>query len=206
MKRKEINYNLLDSSLNYRLNDKKIYISILGTKLIKSNLDISLDLIINDDYLATNSLAIELEKNDISSYTIKYPNGNNDKLDVLYYILDDSNERMYADKENVIIKPDGSLEYNGHEVKTYFKSDSGLSLYGDFNDFIDSDKIDLKNEEISKLEQEIFNIESLISEIEYKKIEYAKLDDIKYIFDSKNRCSLGNCAPSEGLYLNKILY
>ena len=181
MKRKEINYNLLDSSLNYRLNDKKIYISILGTKLIKSNLDISLDLIINDDYLATNSLAIELEKNDISSYTIKYPNGNNDKLDVLYYILDDSNERMYADKENVIIKPDGSLEYNGHEVKTYFKSDSGLSLYGDFNDFIDSDKIDLKNEEISKLEQEIFNIESLISEIEYKKVEYSKLDDIKYI-------------------------
>ena len=33
-----------------------------------------------------------------------------------------------------------------------------------------------------------------------------KLDDIKYIFDSKNRCSLGKCTSGCGLYLNKIEY
>ena len=33
-----------------------------------------------------------------------------------------------------------------------------------------------------------------------------KLDDIKYIFDSKNRCSLGKCISGCGLYLNKIEY
>ena len=32
------------------------------------------------------------------------------------------------------------------------------------------------------------------------------LDDIKYIFDSKNRCSLGLCASGCGLYLNKVEY
>ena len=32
------------------------------------------------------------------------------------------------------------------------------------------------------------------------------LDDIKYIFDSKDRCSLGLCAKGEGLYLNNIEY
>ena len=49
----------------------------------------------------------------------------------------------------------------------------------------------------------IKNIVGLLIDINENK---KSLDDIKYIFDSKNRCSLGVCAPSEGLYLNKILY
>ena len=49
----------------------------------------------------------------------------------------------------------------------------------------------------------IRNIVGLLIDINDNK---KKLNDIKYIFDSKNRCSLGVCAPSEGLYLNRILY
>lgn len=49
----------------------------------------------------------------------------------------------------------------------------------------------------------IRNIVGLLIDINDNK---KSLEDIKYIFDSKNRCSLGVCAPSEGLYLNKIEY
>ena len=31
-------------------------------------------------------------------------------------------------------------------------------------------------------------------------------DDIKFIFDSKSRCSLGSPAPGCALYLNKVIY
>ena len=49
----------------------------------------------------------------------------------------------------------------------------------------------------------IRNIVGLLLEINDGKKE---LSDIKYIFDSKSRCSLGMCAKPNGLYLNRIKY
>ena len=49
----------------------------------------------------------------------------------------------------------------------------------------------------------IRNIVGLLLEINDNK---KTLDDIKYIFDSKNRCSLGKCVSGCGLYLEKIEY
>ncbi len=49
----------------------------------------------------------------------------------------------------------------------------------------------------------IRNIVGLLLEINDGK---KTLDDIKYIFDSKDRCSLGKCVSGCGLYLNKVEY
>ncbi len=49
----------------------------------------------------------------------------------------------------------------------------------------------------------IRNIVGLLLEINDGK---KKLDDIKFIFDSKNRCSLGIPADGCALYLNKVIY
>ena len=49
----------------------------------------------------------------------------------------------------------------------------------------------------------IRNIVGLLLEINDGK---KTLDDIKYIFDSKDRCSLGKCVDGCGLYLNKVEY
>jgi len=49
----------------------------------------------------------------------------------------------------------------------------------------------------------IRNIVGLLLDINDSKKSF---DDIKYIFDSKNRCSCGKCAPGLGLYLNKVEY
>ena len=49
----------------------------------------------------------------------------------------------------------------------------------------------------------IRNIVGLLLEINDGK---KSTDDIKYIFDSKSRCSLGLIAPGCALYLNKVIY
>ncbi len=49
----------------------------------------------------------------------------------------------------------------------------------------------------------IRNIVGLLIEINDGK---KSLDDIKFIFDSKSRCSLGIVAPGCALYLNKVIY
>ena len=49
----------------------------------------------------------------------------------------------------------------------------------------------------------IRNIVGLLLEINDGK---KSIEDIKYIFDSKNRCSLGKVASGCGLYLNKVEY
>ena len=49
----------------------------------------------------------------------------------------------------------------------------------------------------------IRNIVGLLLEINEGK---KSLEDIKFIFDSKNRCSLGTPALGLGLYLNKVNY
>ena len=49
----------------------------------------------------------------------------------------------------------------------------------------------------------IRNIVGLLLDINDNK---KTLDDIKYIFDCKDRCSLGRCASGCGLYLNKVEY
>ena len=49
----------------------------------------------------------------------------------------------------------------------------------------------------------IRNIVGLLIDINDSK---KSLEDIKYIFDSKDRCSLGRCISGCGLYLNKIEY
>ena len=181
MKIKTINYELLNSTLNYRLNDKKLYLYHKGLNINNNPLDFNVDLIINEDGNIYNSLEIEIEKINDDKYEITYADGSIDTLYVLYYFLDDNNERIYVDKEDVTINPDGSMEYNGHIVKSYYKNNNGYSLKGDYEDFINSDYIFQKNEEIEQLEQELININGTIKDLEYQNTEYGKVFDDDYI-------------------------
>ena len=181
MKYKTVSYELSDGILNYRLNDKKIYLIYNGLSHIKSKIKTKIDLIISSDGNINNSLDINIIKQDIDTYKIIYPDGSEEILDILYYYLNSNNERVYVSKSDVIIEIDGTMKYDGHIVKTYYKSDSGLSLYGDYNDFIDSDNYNFKNDDINNLEQEIFNINSTIEDLNYQKSEYSKLNDIIYM-------------------------
>jgi tRNA pseudouridine38-40 synthase len=61
----------------------------------------------------------------------------------------------------------------------------------------------LRFESKSFLRYMIRNIVGLLIEINNGK---KKLEDIKIIFESENRTSLGKCAPPEGLYLNKVIF
>ena len=71
-------------------------------------------------------------------------------------------------------------------------------------DYKISDKVlYLKFKSSGFLRYMIRNIVGLLLEINDNK---KTLDDIKYIFDSKDRCSLGVPAKGLGLYLNKIEY
>lgn len=61
----------------------------------------------------------------------------------------------------------------------------------------------LKFESSGFLRYMIRNIVGLLLDINDGK---KSIDDIDKIFESKNRCKLGLCAPGEGLYLTKVQY
>ena len=179
-KYKTINYDMFDGNINYRLNDKKLFFKCNGIKGQKNLIDVSFDLLIFNDGIIKNSLDIEMININKDTYLIKYPDGREDNLDLLYYYLNDNNDRIYVGKEDVTIEIDGTLTYENHKIKTYYKSDSGYILAGDYKDFINSDIYNFKNEDITNLEQEIFNINSTIEDLNYQIIEYSKINDSLY--------------------------
>ncbi len=180
MKYKTINYLINDGAINYRLNDKKLYLVYNGIKHIKSKINTNIDLIISNDGSICSNLDINISKKDIDTYEITYPDQSIEQLDILYYYKNSLNERTYVTKSDVVIDIDGVMKYEGHIIKTYYKSESGLSLYGDYNDFINSDNYNFKNENITSLEQEIFNINSTIEDLLYQRNECLKLNDQVY--------------------------
>lgn len=174
MKYKKIEYKLINSSLIFRLNDKRLYLNYIGLSLNKSKLENALNLFIDNLGNVKNNYEILIKKEDQDTYIINYPDGTNTKLDILYYYLNELNKREYVDKSDIEIKPDGSLYYEGHKVKAYYKNEDGLILSGDFSDFIGSDKYEFENEEILNLEKEI-------KSLEYQNIEFKKVFDENYI-------------------------
>ena len=180
MKYKTLNFNNLNGQLNYRLNDKTLYYNVNGLNFEKSKLCLPIDFVISNEGYITNSLDIKLEKQDEDTYLITYPDKSKEKLDILYYYLNEKNERNYVNKKEIEIKPDGSLEYNGHKIKTYYKSDNGITLVGDYNDFIKSESIIFKNSDLLNLEQEVTNIESTILDLKNQNSEYSKVLSEEY--------------------------
>ena len=109
MKYKTLNFNNLNGQLNYRLNDKTLYYNVNGLNFEKSKLCLPIDFVISNEGYITNSLDIKLEKQDEDTYLITYPDKSKEKLDILYYYLNEKNERNYVNKKEIEIKPDGSL-------------------------------------------------------------------------------------------------
>ena len=137
MKIKTKKYTNLNTNLKYRLNDKKINLEINSFDLYNNiNLGVNLS---NDGILNCN-YNIKIFKLDSENYKIIKADGEIIYLESKYYYRNDNNERIYVSKEDVQIKPDGSLWYLDYPVKVYYKNDNGLILSGDYSDFIDSEK------------------------------------------------------------------
>ena len=98
MKYKTINYLINDGAINYRLNDKKLYLVYNGIKHIKSKINTNIDLIISNDGSICSNLDINISKKDIDTYEITYPDQSIEQLDILYYYKNSLNERTYVTK------------------------------------------------------------------------------------------------------------
>ena len=110
------------------------------------------------------------------------------------------------------------VHYNGELLDSFVKYMSGKHNFRSFTSDKDKDNYErdviidykvsnkvlyLRFYSTGFLRYMIRNIVGLLLEINDGKKE---LSDIKYIFDSKSRCSLGKPAEPCGLYLNKVEY
>ena len=174
---KEINTNSLKTSMN-KLIDDDIYIKDI-TK-------------VSDDFHSRYSVKSK-------EYIYKINMGEYNPIEkdiVLQY-----NKHI----DEVLIKDFISLMSGKHDFKS-FTSDKDKDNYErdllmDYK--VEKDILYLYFKSSGFLRYMIRNIVGLLLEINSGKKE---LSDIKYIFDSKDRCTLGACAPSNGLYLNKVEY
>ena len=97
-------------------------------------------------------------------------------------------------------------EVSGKHNFRSFTSDTDNNNYErdvDIDYKIENDLLILRFKSSGFLRYMIRNIVGLLLDINEGKKE---LPDIKFIFDSKDRCSLGTCACPSGLYLNKVGY
>ena len=174
---KEINTNSLKTSMN-KLIDDDIYIKDI-TK-------------VSDDFHSRYSV-----KSKEYIYKINMGEYNPIEKDIILQY------NKYIDE--VLIKDFISLMSGKHDFKS-FTSDKDKDSYErdllmDYK--VENDILYLYFKSSGFLRYMIRNIVGLLLEINSGKKE---LSDIKYIFDSKDRCTLGVCAPSNGLYLNKVEY
>ena len=174
---KELDTNKLTHSMNSMLNGD-IYIKSIEK--------------VDDDFHARYSV-----KN--KEYIYKINMGEYNPIDK-DYILQYNKEISKETLDNFILLVSGEHDYRS------FTSDK------DKDSYIRNVVIDYKIEDnililrfysTGFLRYMIRNIVGLLLEINDSK---KSNDDIKFIFDSKSRCSLGSPAPGCALYLNKVIY
>ena len=174
---KELDTNKLTHSMNSML-DGDIYIKSINK--------------VDDDFHARYSV-----KN--KEYIYKINMGEYNPIDKDYRIKENK-ESSKETLDNFILLVSGEHDYRS------FTSDK------DKDSYIRNVVIDYKIEDnililrfysTGFLRYMIRNIVGLLLEINDGK---KSNDDIKFIFDSKSRCSLGSPAPGCALYLNKVIY
>ena len=185
-KRKILTYETSQSQFSYDLGQKKLTFSHNDLSLANSYipLNISHEYQINeenDGYGKGFKLNIEQEliKTDNDSYKLVLANGEEEIFDELYYI-NKNNKREYIAKEKVTVLPDSTLEYEGKKVFIELKNNKGISLSGDYTDFINGDKVDFRHQDLVDLENSILQIKQTIENLNYNIYEYSKYNDEKY--------------------------
>ena len=199
-KRKILTYETSQSQFSYDLGQKKLTFSHNDLSLANSYipLNISHEYQINeenDGYGKGFKLNIEQEliKTDNDSYKLVLANGEEEIFDELYYI-NKNNKREYIAKEKVTVLPDSTLEYEGKKVFKELKNNKGISLSGDYTDFINGDKVDFRHQDLVDLENSILQIKQTIENLNYNIYEYSKYNDEKYssLLDSQSQYNLAN--------------
>ena len=172
-KRKILTYETSQSQFSYDLGQKKLTFSHNDLSLANSYipLNISHEYQINeenDGYGKGFKLNIEQEliKTDNDSYKLVLANGEEEIFDELYYI-NKNNKREYIAKEKVTVLPDSTLEYEGKKVFIELKNNKGISLSGDYTDFINGDKVDFRHQDLVDLENSILQIKQTIENLNY---------------------------------------
>lgn len=130
-----------------------------------------------------------------SKYKLSLPDGSEELFEEIYYYLNEEDERVYQtssgqtlQRSDIEVLEDGSLHYENHLIFVELKSNTGLTLKSDYKDFINSDSIHLKNEDIVQLENEIQQLENSIEEankdLEIQKVNY--VNDTQEYIDVRN--------------------
>ncbi|MDE5868054.1 MAG: hypothetical protein K2H02_03825, partial [Anaeroplasmataceae bacterium] len=133
-----------------------------------------------------------------SRYKLVLADGSEEIFEEVYYYKDTQDKRVYQTKEgqtlqrsdivleedgtlryyeNIGTAEDGSIEYDKHIVYIDLKSDTGLTLKSDYKDFINSEHLNFKNEELYQLEQEIAQYKANIEDLNYQLKEYQKFEE-----------------------------
>ncbi|MDE5715515.1 MAG: hypothetical protein K2I42_05215, partial [Anaeroplasmataceae bacterium] len=106
-----------------------------------------------------------------SKYKLSLPDGSEEIFEEIFYYKDEDDKRVYKTTSGQTLKrsdievfEDGTLKYNEHLIYIEVKSDSGMTLKSDYKDFVNSDKIDLRHEDLIQLEEEIEQLENKIQE------------------------------------------
>lgn len=186
-KRKIITYETLNGSFNYDLGMQKLTFRHKDLSFSNSyiQLGISHDYQINQNNNGYGkgfklNLEQQLVKVESEKYKLILADGTEEIFDELYYIKN-ANGREYIKKSVVEILPDGSLKYNNQKVFKELKNNKGISLSGDYSTFINTDKVDFRNEELIELDNSILQIKQTIENLEYNIYEYSKHNNEKYI-------------------------
>ncbi|MGM9969439.1 MAG: hypothetical protein ACI35S_03480, partial [Anaeroplasma sp.] len=215
-KRKILTYETLNGEFNYDLGLQRL--TFTHNDLSFSNSYIPLRISheyqiseINNGYGKGFKLNLEqqLVKVDTDTYKLIQANGTEEVFDELYYIKNDT-AREYILKDNVIVLPNGTLEYDGRKVYKELKNNKGISLSGDYTTFINNEKMDFRNQELIELENSILQIKQTIENLDYNIYEYSKFNNQKYnSFISKQEAYENNnfeysSIKSSSEYINNI--
>ncbi len=119
------------------------------------------------------------------SYTYIDGNGNYHEFIEKFY-AEIASGRKYYKREEITINPDGKLivtDSTGKEqiIKKDIRSTSGFELCSELKGFQGIKSVEVRSEELIKIQEELENLRSLKSELEFAQEEYSRLTDLEII-------------------------
>ncbi|MDE5566750.1 MAG: hypothetical protein K2I77_07170, partial [Anaeroplasmataceae bacterium] len=210
-KKKVVSYETSQrGTIDINLNEKKFHFTHLDFNCSSFNIPFSISHIYLNDGIDKGygkGFRINLEQTltkieGTSKYKLVLADESEEIFEEIYYYKDTQDKRVYQTKEgqtlqrsdivleedgtlryyeNIGTSEDGSIEYDKHIVYIDLKSDTGLTLKSDYKDFINSEHLNFKNEELYQLEQEIAQYKANIEDLNYQLKEYQKFGNSKFL-------------------------
>ncbi|MDE6241815.1 MAG: hypothetical protein K2M08_05310 [Anaeroplasmataceae bacterium] len=197
MKKKILTYPTSQrGKLNLNLNENRLNFFHLDFNSTNGNIPISISHVYQNNGIDKGygkGFNINLDQTiskifDTSKYVLTLADGSEEIFEEVYYYKDENDKKIYKTdigtkfkRRDITLSLDGTLKYNDHLIYVDLKTDTGFTLRSDYKDFIDSDKIELRHEDLVSLTEEIRQLEGSIEDLEYNRNEYARLSNTKYL-------------------------